>query len=254
VSEHVAREAAFLASLPGDDPERLAAEAHAEGCSCCRHELDEGARLVHRLASSPLPPPAHLDRLQATAALVESEFVRERRTVLALSAVVSGGVALSWIFQISLDLSTASSEPARVALSLGVLSVAVLAALFARFHPRFILAALVATSALFARVAGSIAGLEPTIGAQCTLWEVASAAIPWTVAALVARKSPRAFSRAEMMTIAGGGALASQAAQHLTCPVWHDDAHLFIFHFGGVLLAMLLGALGPSVRARVVSA
>jgi hypothetical protein len=254
VSEHVASEAAFLASLPEDDPERLAAEAHAEGCSSCRSALDEGACLIQRLANARLPPPPHLERLMASAALVEAELVRERRNVVALSAVVGGSVALSWIFQLSLDLSTASSAPARVALSLGVLLVAVIATLFARFHRRFVLAALIVTSALFARVAGSVAGLEPVIGAQCTLWEVTSAAIPWTVAVLVARRSPRAFRRAEMTAIAGGGALASQAAQHLTCPVWHDDAHLFIFHVGGVLLAMLLGALGPSVRKRAIPA
>jgi hypothetical protein len=254
MSEHIATEAAFLASLPKDDPERVAAEAHAAECASCRRALADGEHVIRRLQNaSPLPPP-RLARLESIAALIESELVRERRTVVALSAVVGGGVALAWIFQISLDYSTASSEARRVALSLGVLGVAVVAVLFARTHLRLALAALIATSGLLAHAAGSVVGLEPVIGAQCTLWEVVSAAIPWTVAAVVARKSPRIFARGEMMAIAAGGALASQAAQHLTCPAWHDDAHLWVFHVGGVFLAMLLGALGPGARPRAALA
>jgi hypothetical protein len=194
------------------------------------------------------------ERLGKAAALIEAEISRERRAERVLGAVVGGAVVLSWIFQISLDHSTASTDPRRLAVSLSVLGVAIVAVIVARTRRRLALAALVGTSGLLAQAAGSVAALEPTIGAQCTLWEVVSALIPWTVAFFVARTWSASFSRTDMMTVAAAGALASQAAQHLTCPVWHADSHLLIFHFGGVLLAMALGALGPSARARVSSA
>ena len=252
MSGHVGAEAAVLVSLPKNDPERVAAEAHAEGCASCRQALDESERLLHRIRST--EPRAHirLERMKPMMALIESELARQRRTPLALFAVIGGGVALSWIFQISLDYSTASNDPARVSVSLAVLAVAVVATVLARLQGRIVLGLLIAMSGLFALAAGSVAGFEPVIGAQCTLWELVSAAIPWTVAALMGRRFSGTFSRVQMMTIAGSGALASQAAQHLTCPVWHDDAHLLIFHVGGVLLAIGLGALGPGARARAV--
>lgn len=254
MSDHFARRAAFIASLSSDDPERIAAEAHAAECAACHRALDEGARLARRIHRALVPPPLAPDRLRSSVALIESELSRERRSERAIGAVVAGAVALSWIFQISLDLSTASTAPARVVVSLGILAAAIVAVLVSKQRRGLALAALVATSGLFAHAAGSVAALEPTIGAQCTLWEVVSAAIPWGVAALVARKGRAQFTRADMMTIAAGGALASQAAQHLTCPVWHADAHLLTFHVGGVLLALLLGALGPHTRPTVQAA
>lgn len=254
MSEHVEAEAAVLVSLPKDDPERVAAEAHAEGCASCRRALDESERLMRRLRGTEPRAHLHSPRMKPLLALIESELARERRTTLALSAVTGGGVAVSWIFQISLDYSTASTEAARVSVSLAVLVVAVVATVLSRLMRRIVLGLLVATSGLLALAAGRVAGLEPGIGAQCTLWEVVSAAIPWTAAALMGRRFPGTFSRGQMMAIAASGALASQAAQHLTCPVWHDDAHLLIFHFGGVLLAMGLGALGPGARPKAVIA
>jgi len=254
MSGHIADQAAFLASLPADDPERIAAEVHAAECSACRRALDEGTRLVRLVAEAMPPAPPRPERLQKTAALIEAEISRERRSERALGAVVAGAVALSWIFQISLDLSTASTDPKRVVVSLSVLGVAIVAVMLAKSRRRLALAALIGTSGLLAQAAGSIPAFEPKIGSQCTLWEVVAAAIPWTVALLAARKWQASFSRSDMMAVAAGGALASQAAQHLTCPVWHADSHLLIFHFGGVLLAMLLGALGHSGKARVVSA
>ena len=240
--------------MPSDDPERIAAQAHAAECAACRGALDEGARLARLIHRALLPPPLAPDRLRKSVALIESELARERRTERAVGAVVAGAVALSWIFQISLDLSTASTAPGRVVVSLGVLAAAMVAVVVSKKRRGLALAALVATSGLFAHAVGSVAALEPTIGAQCTLWEVVSAAIPWGVAVLVSRKVGAEFTRPDMMTIAAGGALASQAAQHLTCPVWHSDAHLLIFHLGGVLLAMLLGALGPHARPKVLVA
>jgi hypothetical protein len=254
LSAHFERRAAFLASLPSDDPERMAAEAHASDCAACRRALDEGARLARLIQRALVPPPLALERLRKSAALIESELARERRSERAVVALVAGAVALSWIFQISLDLSTASTAPGRVVVSLGILAVAIVAVVVSKQRRGLALAALVATSGLFAHAAASVAALEPTIGAQCTLWEVVSAAIPWGVAALVAHKGRADFTRADMMTIAAGGALASQAAQHLTCPVWHADAHLLLFHVGGVLLAMLLGALGPHARPKALAA
>jgi len=253
VSEHVAQQAAFLVTLPRDDAERLSAEAHAAGCADCRRALDaarEMQRSVARALTPEAPAPA---RLEKAAAAVEREMSRERRTERALGVLVALGVVSSWLFQIALDHSTASTDARRVVVSLSVLAVAIVAVIVSKGRRRLALFALVATSGLLARAAGTVAALEPKIGAQCTLWEVVSAAIPWTVAALVSRRWGASFSRGDMMTIAAGGALASQAAQHLTCPVWHADAHLLLFHLGGVILAMALGGLGPRSRPNLAA-
>jgi hypothetical protein len=254
VSEHVEQDAAILVTLPSDDPERLRAETHAAACPSCRLVLDGAEALARRVARALETAPPPRDRLRRAAVLVEAEMRRERRTERVLAALVAAGVISSWLFQIALDHSTASTDPPRVVVSLSILAVAVAAVLVSKNRRRLALAALVATSGLLAQAAGSVAAFEPKIGFQCTLWEVVSAAIPWTVAAAVSRRWNAGFSRADMMTIAAGGALASQAAQHLTCPVWHADAHLLVFHVGGVVLAVGLGALGPRARTNLAGA
>ena len=54
------------------------------------------------------------------------------------------------------------------------------------------------------------------------------------------------------MGVAAAGAVASQAGQLLSCPVGHANPHLLLFHFGGVLLAVALGAMNP-IRVSTVA-
>ena len=103
-----------------------------------------------------------------------------------------------------------------------------------------------ATSGLFAFLSGTAAGLSPGIGIRCTFRELWAAAITWAIVVTIGRRRGVAFSRWNVTAIAAAGALAAHAGQHLACAVPHSDAHLLVFHFGGVLAATLLAAV--SVR------
>ena len=82
--------------------------------------------------------------------------------------------------------------------------------------------------------AGDFAPIELT----CVRWELIGAALPLAAAAVAFRRDPRPGALAQA---AAAGALAGQAALHLSCPGRHDAVHLWSFHVAGVMLAALLG-------------
>jgi hypothetical protein len=87
---------------------------------------------------------------------------------------------------------------------------------------------------------GSTSLLSLRVGVECTLLELFAAALPWVAFRRVAGPWR---SRSAASAVAAAGALSGHAALHLTCPIAHADAHLLVFHFGGVVLAALIGAL-----------
>jgi len=155
----------------------------------------------------------------------------------------TGAVVLAWLFQLTvgggfrLDLDCAL-------VSLAVLAVAVGCVTLLRGNERLAVATVVVTSGLFAYLSGSAAGLAAGIGIRCTFRELWAAALTWIVVWAVGRRFGVTFDRAKTTAIVAAGALAAHAGQHLACAVPHSDTHLLIFHFGGVLLATLLAALG----------
>jgi hypothetical protein len=128
--------------------------------------------------------------------------------------------------------------------SLVVLAVAVGCVTLLRGSARLAVATVVVTSGLFAYLSGSTAGLAAGIGIRCTFRELWAAALTWMVVWAVGRRVGVTFDRSKTTAIVAAGALAAHAGQHLACAVPHSDAHLLIFHFGGVVLATLLAALG----------
>ncbi len=253
MSDHIADRAVFLAALPKDDPERKGAYDHALGCSACKLALDEGARLVTLLEEALSLPPPTPEALARAARAIELETSNERRSKLRLKSAIGAGIVGSWIFQIACGIGLPMDlAPATVGVSVAVVAVAVTAVLLLRSRRELAAMAIIATSGLLVYVAQSVPGLEPVYGYHCTLYELAAASIPWMVAIVAARRLGFALNRWNLSAVAAGGALASQAAQHVTCPVHHADAHLLVFHVGGVALAAMLGALG-SVRAPKIS-
>jgi hypothetical protein len=129
-----------------------------------------------------------------------------------------------------------------------IAAAAVVLACMNRVGTRAVLVAL-ATSAAFALAAASTHLLAPAIGVKCTLLELVAASLPWLAYRFAAGPSR---ARPASAAVASAGALAGHAALHLTCPVPHADAHLLVFHFGGVVLAALLGAIAtptaPAIR------
>jgi hypothetical protein len=239
MSDHVADQAGFLAALSKADPERKQAEAHARSCAPCREALEEGTRLVALLRrAEPATKREPLTRTLPARGAVSAAAIARR-----LAWATTGAVVLAWLFQLTVgggfrfDLDCAL-------VSLAVLAVAVGCVTLLRGNERLAVATVVVTSGLFAYLSGSAAGLAAGIGIRCTFRELWAAGLTWIVVWAVGRRVGVTFDRSKTTAIVAAGALAAHAGQHLACAVPHSDAHLLIFHFGGVLLATLLAALG----------
>jgi hypothetical protein len=247
---HVCDRAGFLASLDKGDPERRIAEEHAQACGVCREALDEGRRLMARVAEALEYPPPSPDVLARTAAAIEREASDDQDTQRRLEWASASGVVVAWAFQLMVGSGWAI-DVGRAAVSLGVLALAVACATLLRSRGRLAIGLVIATSAILAYAAGHPAALDAHIGIRCTFRELWAAAITWTIVTVVARRLEIKLGRWNMMAVAGGGALAAHAGQHLACEVPHADGHLLLFHFGGVLLAVLLAAAGTRATSTV---
>ncbi len=233
-----------------EDPERKAADEHAGSCPPCREALEEGARFVGLLRRA-LPVPTSITepagaRLSPAVGLSWNDASRR------LLWTTVGAVFVAWLFQLTVGGGFQLDRECLV-VSLGILAVAMASVTVMRGKEPLAVVTVVATSGLFAYLSGTAAGLAPGIGIRCTFRELWAAAITWAIVLAVGRRNGVAFSRWNVTAIAAAGALAAHAGQHLACAVPHSDAHLLVFHFGGVLVATLLAALsvrrGPSVAA-----
>jgi hypothetical protein len=269
MTDHIADRAGFLAALPQDDPERRAAVEHAKCCAPCREALDDGGRLMGLLRQAlPFSPPltapngARLPAFSPTASGLAGPAVGglawaagglawndvSRRFVW----TTVGAVFVAWLFQLTVGGGFQLDRECLV-VSLGILAVAIASVTVMRGRERLAVVTIVATSGLFAFLSGTAAGLAPGIGIRCTFRELWAAAITWAIVVTIGRRRGVTFSRWNVTAIAAAGALAAHAGQHLACAVPHSDAHLLVFHFGGVLAATLLAAVSVRRSAPVAA-
>lgn len=257
-SDHIADRAEFLAALSRDDPERKAADEHARSCMPCREALEEGVRFIGLLRQALPVPPSITDPAHARAAPAGSRGRPVAGTSwndasgrFALSTIVA--VVVAWLFQLTVGGGFQMDRECLV-VSLGILAVAIASVTIMRGKEPLAVATVVATSGLFAYLSGTAAGLAPGIGIRCTFRELWAAAITWAIVVTIGRRRGVTFNRWNVTAIAAAGALAAHAGQHLACAVPHSDAHLLVFHFGGVLLATLLGAMSVGRASSVATA
>jgi hypothetical protein len=242
MTEHIVDRAGFLAALAPDDPERILAQQHARSCAACRSAFAEGLGLVALLQNAPPPPPPTPEMLARAAAAIERLRPGEATALLRLAWASALAVVLAWAFQLTVG-SGFSAEGPHVVVSLAVLAIAVAGVTLARRTPRLAVAALVATSAVLACAAGTTHGLAAGIGVRCTFRELWAAGLTWAIATTVARRHEMALGRRNVIALVAAAALAAHAGQHLACEVPHSDAHLLLFHFGGVVLAVIFAAM-----------
>ena len=272
MTDHIADRAGFLAALPQDDPERGAADEHAKSCPPCREALDDGVRLMGLLRqalpfSPPLTEPSSARRPAfsptaagsggaATRAAGDSSWPARGLSWNDASHrfiwTTVGAVFVAWLFQLTVGGGFQLDRECLV-VSLGILAVAIASVTVMRGKERLAVVTIVATSGLFAFLSGTAAGLSPGIGIRCTFRELWAAAITWAIVVTIGRRRGVAFSRWNVTAIAAAGALAAHAGQHLACAVPHSDAHLLVFHFGGVLAATLLAAVSVRRSAAVAA-
>lgn len=246
MSEHFDDRAAFIASLPDEDPERARALEHAKQCAPCRDALSEGERLMRLIDASREAPEVPPGSAATVVNTIEAEL---RRDSIRHAAWPAGLVVAAFVLEILLARHLKTDERSFGA----ALTVVALAVALGGLNRGKLLVVLVGTaaSAVFAFSMGSTSLLAPAVGVECTLLELFAAALPWVAFYRVAGPWR---SRAASSAVAAAGALSGHAALHLTCPVAHGDAHLLVFHFGGVVLAALLGALAtPRLRTAASS-
>jgi hypothetical protein len=240
MSDHIADHAAFLAALPRNDAERALAEEHARSCVPCREALEEGGRLLSLLRRA---LPATRRELVARPLLAARGEASAASIARQLAWATTGAVALAWLFQLSVgggfrfDLDCALESFAVLAVAIGCVTVL-------RRNPNLAIGTVVVTSGLFAYLAGSAAGLSAGIGIRCTFRELWAAGLTWLCLWALGRRVGVTFDRSKTTAVVAAGALAAHAGQHLACAVPHSDAHLLVFHFGGVLVATAAAAVG----------
>ena len=228
--ELLRRDAAGLAALPAGDPDRRDAFAHAASCPGCLRALREAEQVLRLLEQAPPPPAPGRAALRRASQQIVSELAWLARQ----PAVRAGAVLLAWVSLVALAGHRAPDGwPASIALA----GAAALIAAFLGALPAA--AAALALAAAFIAATGGWPGLAPGTGVECFLIEQVAALVPLLAVLWLARKTGGGPARA-LVPAAAAGALAGDAALHLACPARHASAHLWAFHFSGILVATLV--------------
>ncbi len=250
--------AAYLASLPEADSERMLAVEHARGCSACAQALTEGERVIAMIDQLPQPPPPSRWALQRASEGILREL--EGKSLLP-SPVRTGapkrfGVAVpifaGWAAAVLLAKHRALDRSSWL-WSLALLSTALSGLAGIMRFDAAVSAAAIGISAAFSGLIGSDGMLSPALGVKCVLIELFAASLPLATSAFLVATGRAANAPWRLPASAALGALAGQAGLHLTCPARTASPHLLAFHTGGVFLAAMLGLLisrFPAFRLR----
>lgn len=236
--------AAGMASLPEGDPEREAFLAHARTCAGCLEAFREGERLMAAIERSTLPAPSAQALRRASAPVLRE--LRPARWGLATAAAIAA-FAVPVLFARHREWEGWSA-------ALVVLAAATALSATSGLWKAGAWVA-VAASAGFAFAAGGVpgfpsggAGFVPRVGIDCFALEVLGGAFTAAAAWWVARRDVQSLGAA-----AAAGALAAQAALHISCSARDVAPHLWLFHVGGVVAAAV-AAWGIEQRLYVSSA
>jgi hypothetical protein len=238
---HIEDDALALVALPIADAQRTAAYAHARACEPCRRALRRAATLlghVDALADERPPAPAVL-------LAIARPVVAELSALVVPGGLIAGVLVASWGVLVSLARHRAAGVPAWLTSVVG-LGAALACALLVRRARTAATVAAVGSSLLMIACAWTEPGALSAAGLHCLLTEVAGALLPFALVARLGLRRRTLDLRAPMVAVAGAGALAAQAALHLTCPGRGAGLHLLVFHLGG--LAAALAAAGVVSR------
>jgi hypothetical protein len=236
--ERLRADAAGLAALRPEDPERVSAWSHARQCPGCERALRQAERL-QRMVGAWEPPPLPPGALGQAARAIDDELRLEawRRGAAAAAAICAAfaGIVL---------LARARSESGldrgvAAGLCLGAVGFAV----EARQMPIFSVVGAVVMGVVAAALTGEPGPFASALGAECLATELAAAAVAVGAVWLVLRRGTTSPARIALAAAAGAGALAGDAALQLTCPARAAVPHLVVFHVGGVIAAAAIAAL-----------
>lgn len=226
------QDAAGIAALGADDPDRVAFLAHAKDCPGCLRALHDAEEVLRLLDAAPRPAPAASALRRASA-----QIVSELRWLSRQPAVRAGAVAAGWLCLLLVERHRAPDGWLVSALVAGA------AALIAAYLRGLLApAGALLLSAALALYAGREPGLAPVTGVVCMLMELVVAVFPLAAVFWLVRKTGSRAPEA-VVPAAVAGALAGQAGLHLTCPAHSFWGHVWAFHFTGVAVAALAAGL-----------
>jgi hypothetical protein len=243
--DHCAERAMFIVALDDTDAERRAAIAHARACANCSRALSGAERLLRELdavASPGAPSPRALQvTLHAVRALDEGA-ARSQLSRQAAALTLLAGVSLALLSR------HRAPEPSWPAFAL-VLGVATVLASVALRRPAVVLIVtlLLALGLPYGR---GLAELSPAIGLKCLAFELLAGALPLLTVIAAGRRRSVSPTATELAALAAAGSLAGGAALIVACPASHAFGHVFAFHTGGALLALVAGFIAyPLLRS-----
>jgi hypothetical protein len=234
-----------LVALPSGDAEREAAFDHARTCHDCTRQLEDARAVLAVLDDlPPLPRPtaAVLRRVERS---VLSELSATSATSATSPARPLAALVVAWIVFATLARQHAHA-PLVWAESLATLGVAAGGVVVLPRLREKAVVVLCAASAALVLLAHEGDALGVMLGLKCVATELLAAALPYAAVAHAAIKRHVAADPVVFGGIAAAGALAGDAALHVACPMRAATTHLLLFHFGAVLLAAMLGALGAA--------
>ncbi len=248
MSGHIEDDAMGLCALPPGDPQRAAAFAHARSCEPCRRALEGAAALLgHIDALTDVKPPS-AGVLRAIARPVVAELSL-RAVPVALVAAALGAV---WAFLVVSAKSRAAGVEVWLA-SASLLLVAISCVGLVRRLRGGAAALALGASVAMAALTWAETGAVSMGGLPCLLTELGGAVLPFLLVASVYWRRRTLDLGTPLVTVAAAGALAAQAAIHLTCPGRGAGLHVLVFHVGGVLAALVVSALAARLLRRAAA-
>ncbi len=239
VCDDVRRDAAGLASLSDGDCAGDEARSHARACPECASLLSEARLVIDYLDAEPPPLPPSPQALARAAAPILADLDARSKRRSALAWLPSAAVMAAWGLSVVVARHRLSDGTAWFQ-SIAVAAAAALAARGVSRFGRWWREAVITAS--FALVLLSAWGpLDAKLGIKCVCFELISASLPLVATASLVLKRDFAASAASFASVAAAGALAGQAALHLTCEAQGSTPHLLAFHCGGVLLSAAIG-------------
>lgn len=250
--EHIRQQALTLVALARGERELKKAWEHARSCAECTRALQGAERMLALVDAELAPSPPSAEALQRAKQAVELELDRRQARPLRAAQVAAALATISAGAILACSSARRHLDASSVALGIGAaMTAAALAWLGVGCRAAGAALAACAVSLAVAALASGSLGLFAAVGVHCLAIELFSAA--WPLAALAAA---RGFSSSASgwttAALASAGALAGQAALHLTCPERSATPHLLVFHVGGVLLAALAGWALPRALRFVV--
>lgn len=242
-------DAAGLASLSQDAPERREAFSHARTCAACAAALAEGEALMQTLgegAALPAPSPEVLARVsQLILADLGRSPAQHRQSTATIraKAIVSllASVVAAWFVPLAAGRKLGGDAPLTTSVLLAAVAASTTAVALLLGGPALVAPAL--ASLVAALLGGGDGNLQTDIGQHCLTFEVGMAIVPMSLAFALAWRQGLARRLPVVAAAAAGGALAAQAALLVTCHAVPSYAHLIVCHTGGLVIAMALGAL-----------